>query len=167
MLKAGQLDLVAFDIKYAEDLLELWSDFEVIKYTYNPQIQSLDECIERIKVFISYTDKEIMNNFIILLENRAIGIVGSPIIDKSQGIFGLYYQIARKYWGHGYASQAITAFKQHIENQFPNARFQAEVVAENGASIAILSKAGLKEVAIEKGGFKLNGFHLDLIKFTN
>ena len=65
MLKAGQLDLVAFDIKYAEDLLELWSDFEVIKYTYNPQIQSLDECIERIKVFISYTDKEIMNNFII------------------------------------------------------------------------------------------------------
>ena len=54
-----------FDIKYASDLYELWSDFEVIKYTYMPKLNSVNECIEKIQMFINYTDKEVINNFII------------------------------------------------------------------------------------------------------
>lgn len=167
MNRTERLELVEFDEKYATDLYELWSDFEVIKYTYMPQLHSTKQCVEKINLFIENTDKDVQNNFIILKDNRAIGIIGSPIMDKAHAEFGLYYQMVRKYWGNGYISEALLAFKKHIINQFPDAKFNAEVVSGNGASIAILKKAGFVEEAVEKDGFTLNGFKLDLIKLVN
>lgn len=167
MIRTERLELVAFDQKYATDLYELWSDFEVIKYTYMPQLHSTQQCVEKINMFIENTDKEVQNNFIILKDNQAIGIIGSPIIDKAHAEFGLYYQMVRKYWGNGYISEALLAFKKHIINQFADAKFNAEVVSENGASIAILKKAGFVEETVEKDGFTLNGFQLDLLKFVD
>ena len=145
----------------------MWSDFEVIKYTYMPQLHSTKQCAEKINMFIENTDRDVQNNFIILKDNQAIGIIGSPIIDKAHAEFGLYYQMVRKNWGNGYISEALLAFKKHIINQFPNAKFKAEVVSENAASIAILKKAGFVEETVEKDGFTRNGFQLDLIKFVN
>lgn len=167
MIRTERLELVEFDKKYATDLYELWNDFEVIKYTYMPQLHSVEQCVEKINMFIDNTDKDIMNNFIILQNNKAIGIIGSPIIDKAHAKFGLFYQMVRKYWGNGYISEALFAFKQHIIKQFPNAAFSVEVVSENDASIAILKKFDFVEVDIEKEGFTLNEFKLDLIKFVN
>lgn len=167
MIKTERLELVEFETKYAVDLYELWSDFEVIKYTYMPLLNSVDQCTEKIHMFIDHTDKETVNNFIILRENKAIGIIGSPIMDKAHAEFGFYYQIARKYWGNGYVSEAVMAFMEHIYKHFPNAKFYAEVVSENSASIAILKKAGFLEATTVKDGFTLNGFKLDLIKFNN
>lgn len=166
MIRTKRLELVEFHIKYASDLYELWSDFEVIKYTYMPKLNSVNECIEKIQMFINYTDKEVINNFIILLDKKAIGVIGSPIIDKTNCIFGLYYQLAKKYWGNGYISEAMIAFREYIIKKFPDAQFNVEVVCENYTSIATLKKNGFKEVNVEKDGFKLNGFKLDLIKFT-
>lgn len=167
MIKIERLKLVAFDQKYVANLYDLWSDFEVIKYTYMPQLHSTKQCAEKINMFIENTDRDVQNNFIILKDNQAIGIIGSPIIDKAHAEFGLYYQMVRKNWGNGYISEALLAFKKHIINQFPNAKFKAEVVSENAASIAILKKAGFVEETVEKDGFTRNGFQLDLIKFVN
>ena len=79
----------------------------------------------------------------------------------------MYYQMVRNYWGNGYISEALMAFKKHIINQFPDAKFNAEVVSGNGASIAILKKAGFVEETVLQDGFTLNGFKLDLLKFGN
>ncbi len=57
MIKTKRLELVGFDVKYTNDLLELWSDFEVIKYTYTPLISTFDDCINYIKHQIDRTDK--------------------------------------------------------------------------------------------------------------
>lgn len=62
-------------------------------------------------------------------------------------------------------SEAVTAFIAHITAQFPNAKFYAEVVSENRASIKILKKLNFVEKSIEKNGFALNGFNHDLIRF--
>ena len=59
MIKTKRLELVRFDKKYAKDLFELWSDYEVVKYTYMPQLKSIDECFEKIEMFINYTDDEL------------------------------------------------------------------------------------------------------------
>ncbi len=167
MIRTKRFQLVKFDVKYAEDLYELWGDFEVIKYTYMPQMHSTDECVKKIEMFIEYTDKQWTNNFIILLDNKAIGIVGAPVIDESQPVLGLYYQLARNYWGNGYISEAVMALKDYIMKLFPQAKIHAEVVARNHASIKILKKIGFKEVEVEVGGFALNGLKLDLHKFES
>lgn len=166
MIRTERLELVEFDQKYAADLYELWGDFEVIKYTYMPQLHSIEQCVEKINMFIENTDKDIRNNFIILQNSRAIGIVGAPVMDKAHAEFGLYYQLARKYWGNGYISEAVLAFQKHIINQFADAKFHADVVSENAASIAILKKAGFEEEAVQKDVFTLNGCKIALLKFV-
>lgn len=167
MIKTERLELVKFDLKYAGDLYELWSNFEVIKYTYMNQLKSIDECVDKIKMFIDYTDEDFTNNFIILLDNKAVGIVGAPVINKENAEFGFYYQLVEKYWGHGYISEAAMAFKKYLIDKYPNAVINADAVCENAASLAILKKLGLKMIGIEEKGFKLNNYELDLVKFSN
>lgn len=167
LIKTKRLELVKFDVKYASDLYELWSDFEVIKYTYMQLLNSIDECVLKIEMFINYTDKEFLNNFIILLDNKAIGIIGTPVINKEDATFGLYYQLARKYWGSGYISEAAMELKRYMINKYPNAILNADAVSINTGSLAILRKLGLKQVEVEKKGFTRNNLELDLIKFSN
>lgn len=167
MIKTKRLELVKFDVKYASDLYELWNDFEVIKYTYMPLLNSIDECVVKIEMFINYTDKEFLNNFIILLDNKAVGIIGAPVINKEEAAFGLYYQLARAYWGNGYISEAAMGLKEYMTNKYPNVILNADAVSINTASLEVLRKLGLKQVGVEKKGFTLNNLELDLIKFSN
>jgi len=103
MLKTKRLELVAFDVKYAKDLFELWSDFEVIKYTFTPLMHTIDECIKYIEFQINRTHKEFTDRFVILLNNKAIGMAGCICMDKEKNVYGLYYQISREHWGCSYS----------------------------------------------------------------
>lgn len=167
MLKTKRLELVGFHVKHANDLFELWSDFEVIKYTFTPLLTTIDECINLINHQINRTNKDFMDRFAILLNNKAIGMVGCVCMDKENCVYGLYYQISQAYWGYGYASEAVSAIMHYVLNEYPNAIFKAEAVSENPASAAILMKMGLKQTHVEQNGFKRNNFELDLIHYCN
>ncbi len=167
MIQTERLQLVKFDMQYAADLYELWSDYEVIKYTYMPLLHSIEECESKIKMFLDYTDEKFINNFIICLNNKAIGIIGSPIIDIEKKKFGLFYQLSRAYWGKGYIGEASNAFVQYLICEFPDAKIIADAVTDNPASMAILERLGLKQIHIEKDGFKCNDIEMDLAKYTN
>lgn len=167
MLKTDRLELVGFDVKYADDLFELWSDFEVIKYTFTPLITSIDDCKSLIEHQINRTNKNFTDRFVIILNNKAIGIVGCVCMDKENLTFGLYYQISRKYWGCGYASEAAGAIIKYVLNEYPTATIKAEAVSVNKPSIAVLKKIGLRQTHIEEKGFKRNNFELDLVHFSN
>jgi ribosomal-protein-alanine N-acetyltransferase len=167
MLKTERLELVGFDLKYVNDLLELWSDFDVIKYTFTPLITTVDDCRNLIEHQINRTDKNFTDRFVIMLNNKAIGIVGCICMDKENLVFGIYYQISRMYWGCGYASEAASAIVHYVIKEYPTATIKAEAVSVNPASIAILKKLGLKQTHIEEKGFKRNSFELDLVHFSN
>lgn len=167
MLKTKRLELVGFDVKYANDLFELWSDFEVIKHTFTPLITSVDDCVKLIEQQIARTNKDFPDRFVITLNNKAIGIVGCVRMDKENLSFGLYYQISRKHWGCGYASEAASAIVSYVLNKYPTATIKAEAVSINKASVAVLQKIGLKQTHIEEKGFRRNNFELDLIHFSN
>lgn len=167
MLKTKRLELVGFDVKYANDFFQLWSDFDVIKYTFTPLLTSIDECINLIEHQINRTNKDFIDRFVILLNNKAIGMVGCICMDKGNLVYGLYYQISRVYWGCGYASEAASAIMHYVLNEYPNAIIKAEAVSENPASAAVLMKIGLKQTHIEENGFKRNNFELDLIHYSN
>lgn len=167
MLKTERLKLVSFDLKYANDLFELWSDFDVIKYTFTPLITTIDGCKNFIKRQINRTDKNFTDRFVIMLNNKAIGMVGCICMDKENLVFGIYYQISRKYWGCGYASEAASAIVQYVIKEYPIATIKAEVVSVNPASVSVLKKLGLKQTHVEEKGFKRKNVKLDLIHFSN
>lgn len=166
MLKTKRLELVGFDVKYANNFFELWRDFEVIKYTFTPLLTTIDECINLIEHQINRTDKDFIDRFVIVLNNKAIGMIGCVCMDKENFVYGLYYQISRVHWGRGYAREAASAIMDYVLNKYPNAIIKAEVVAENPASTAILMKLGFSQTYIEENGFKRNNFQLDLIHYS-
>jgi ribosomal-protein-alanine N-acetyltransferase len=167
MIKTQRLELVPFDTKYAQDLLELWGDKDVIKYTYTPQLNTIDECKNYIEYRIKKTDKEFTDSFVIMHDNKAIGMIGCPTVDKETEVFGFYYKLTKKNWGYGYATEAASAVKNYLLNKYPAAIKKAEAVSINHASIKVLQKIGLKQTSIQKNGFTRNGQVLDIIRFSN
>ena len=64
--QSGIMRLIPIDMKYSKDYFDLWSNFEVIKYTNKEQINTQRECNEIINQWINeFTDKDIPNNFVI------------------------------------------------------------------------------------------------------
>lgn len=167
MIKTERLELTLFDPSFARDLLDVWSDFNVIKYTYTPLMVDIDRCQKYIAAQVSRTDREFPDRFVILCNKKAIGMAGCVCTDKENHIFGLYYQLSRAHWGHGYATEAARAVASRAAERYPGAVFTAEVVPENPASAAVLMKVGLHPDYVEKNGFKRNGLELDLVHYTS
>jgi ribosomal-protein-alanine N-acetyltransferase len=166
MITTKRLELIPVDNKYSKDLFLLWNDFDVIKYTNATLIKTQNECNERIRLFIdNYTDWDYPNNFLILLDNRAIGIAGFPVISKEKSEFGFYYQLIKSCWNKGYASEAASALIKYIYNKYKKAVIYADALPVNPASIKILQKLGFEQIKFDKKGFKKNGFELDIFHF--
>ena len=166
MITTKRLKLVPINIEHSKDLFELWSDFDVIKYTYAQLITTQIESHERIALWLEkYIDPNCPNIFAILLGNRAIGVAGFPIINHDEFQCGFFYQIVKKHWGKGYASEVAKALLEYIFKSHPNSTVFADAVTVNPASVTILKKIGFIRTHIEESGFKNNGMNLDLIHF--
>lgn len=166
MIRTNRLILTPISMEHSEDLFELWSDFEVIKYTNAQLITKLSESRERITLWLEkYIDPKCPNHFAVLLDKKAIGITGFPIINHDDFQCGFYYHFARKYWGKGYGSEAAEALLGYIFKNYPNATIFADTVSVNPASIAILKKIGFIQTYLEEGVFNNNGMKLDLVHF--
>jgi len=166
MIKSNRINLVPIDYKYSADLLEVWNDYEVIKYTYLNLIQSKKECNERIHMLVNHTDINFTNNFVVLLEGKAIGVTGFPTRKRDDFECGFYYHYGRNYWGNGYASEVANILIEYIFSKYPNATICADVTSVNLASIKVLKNVGFCQTYIEEKGFQNNGMTLDLLHFT-
>lgn len=91
-------------------------------------------------------------------------VIGSITLDKGKGIHGckaeLGYVIARKYWGNGFATQAIKLAIQTGFEDLDVERIEAFVDPVNIGSQRVLEKNGfvkeglLKNCVIQKGNVK-------------
>ena len=166
MIKTERLQMVPLEGKYSEDVFQLWGNFEVIKYTYNKLLSSIEECHIRLNDWLSMNKDNIgANKFAILLDSRMIGIVGFPVIENHNFKCAFFYQIMEEYWGNGYALEGAQGVLNYIFEKHSNAYVIADAVVLNIASIKILNKLGFKQVFIEENGFKNNGMEIDLVHF--
>ena len=166
MIETERLTLVPLDIRFAADLFKAWGDFDVIKYTYTPLMESVDDSRDWIEWLIENTDSEFTNNFVLLFKGRAIGIAGFPIREKEPFRCGFYCQIAKQFWGHGFALETSLALKAYILAKHPDAIINADAVSVNLASIRVLEKAGMRKIRTGKKEFRANGLELDLVQFV-
>ncbi|AJY45302.1 GNAT family N-acetyltransferase [Martelella endophytica] len=80
----------------------------------------------------------------------------------------LGYTIIRSEWGQGYATEAAAALARwFLEKRIGN-RFIAFAVPENGASVAVLRKIGMRETApITVKGIICTSFEMDAADLTS
>ena len=79
------------------------------------------------------------------------GLTQFPNIDGAREI-EIGYRLIRKYWGHGYATEAATAVRDYAFKELKITRLVALIEPINQRSIAVASKIGMsyeKDVMLE------------------
>lgn len=167
MIKTKRISLVPLSQKYSKDLINIWGDYDVIKYTYNTLLKTEEECNYKLVNWLQlHKDNLGPNKFAILLNENVIGITGFPVIDNDNFKCGFFYQINREYWGNGYGFETANALLDYIFEKHPQATVIADAVVDNTASIKILTKLGFSQISIEEKGFKNNGMEIDIVHFN-
>lgn len=99
--------------------------------------------IESAKQWVELNQKkEIQDNFAIKTKDELIGMIG---YDKKKDIVETGYWIGEKYWGKGYATEALNAFTQYLINERKIKKIKAKVFTHNPASGRVLEKCGYKK----------------------
>lgn len=151
------------DLKYkkltvhnSEDLLDLWGDPDVIRYTNIKEPCDLIAVKERIKRLAAF------DTFSVALEDYKIGVVGCPCINAEKAAYGLFYQIKKNYWGKGIASVATEWMIHYMKGKYANPTFYADVVVNNIASERILVRRGFSCISQQVDSFERNGIKMDV-----
>lgn len=149
----GELKYQPLDDTFAEALLNIWSDEEVIKYTNIKKSCTLSEIKDRINTLKDF------DVFIVSNKDGVIGIIGCPYIDKEKLQFGLFYQFCKSSWGKGYATKSTKWLLEFMREKYDEITLFADVVQDNVASEKILRYFGFKfiskEDCFERNGVKM------------
>lgn len=131
----------------AEDLADLHSDAETMRFVRNGRPESRAEVEELVRNYISQQgDRSWAKWRLADLDGRLIGRAGFGGTDELRGIS---YLIARPRWGEGLATEISRALVGWHLSNVPHAQLRALVVLGNDASIRVLEKVGFHGAGIE------------------
>jgi [ribosomal protein S5]-alanine N-acetyltransferase len=147
------------------DLLGLWSDIEVTKYTNWAPLSREDEVVQRLeRVRTRYAGcEDRVGPLVIRLEDGAfVGLIGIDYVEQAHE---LWYLLSRAQWGRGYGGAAVEALLRQITGHPRIRTLVATAVVGNVASWRLLERAGFTRVGVLPGAFRRNGLESGLFKY--
>ncbi|MBE2280370.1 MAG: GNAT family N-acetyltransferase [Ignavibacteriaceae bacterium] len=149
--------------------------YTVVKYANNKKIANFlkdnfpnpykYEHIE--EFYIATTLASEITNFAIANEKEFAGMIGFNYLkDIKRFTAEIGYWVAEPYWGKGYASTALSLVSNYIFSKKNVSRIQAEVRADNIASIKVLEKVGFTLEGVLKESFFKNGKMYDSLLYA-
>jgi len=165
-LSTERLILRKMDKSDVKTLFQFWSDHEVTKYMNMNSFQNIEQALYMINFLNNrFRNKEgIRWGMVRKEDNKLIGTCGfnTWIKRSSRGEIG--YELGQKYWGNGYATEAL---KEVIRFGFEEThlnRVEAFVVPEAHRSIRVLEKLDFKkEGTLREYGYWNNRYWNELI----
>lgn len=106
-----------------------------------------------------FTARQNDENALIIRDSSgdAVGDIGLQISTQNPQEADVGYSIAPFAQGKGYASEALTALRDHAFSQTAVTALNAWVLAENQGSVRVLEKLGFRRVQVLEKAFILNG----------
>ncbi|MFV0516593.1 MAG: GNAT family N-acetyltransferase [Aminipila sp.] len=138
-----ELKYQVLDYCHQEGLLGIWTDPDVIRYTNMRIPCTVADVKQRIAIFKD------LDVFAVIKQERLIGIIGCPPINKATLQFGLFYQFSKSSWGKGNASIATKWLIDYMKQKYKDVILFADVVVENVASEKVLQKLGFHQISEE------------------
>ena len=101
MIKTERLSLVPLSKEYSKDIIKIWGDFDVIKYTNKTLITEPEDCVAKFNNWITLSKDNLgPNKFAVLLNYGFIGVSRFPVIYNDNFKCGFFYQIIKEYWNN-------------------------------------------------------------------
>ena len=96
---------------------------------------------------------------------QLIGTVGAYDYDAEKNQIEIGISIERASWGKGFATEALTGALRYLTEHEGIETVTAWCAAENMGSMKALTKAGMKQTALEKDGLEIDGKLFDKLVF--
>ncbi|MCB0518702.1 MAG: GNAT family N-acetyltransferase [Lewinellaceae bacterium] len=144
VLETRRLWFRELSVADAEDFYRLNADVEVIRYTGDKPFLSIGEARIFLENYDQY-EKYGYGRWAVLLKGtgKFIGWCGFKFSPESQET-DLGFRFFRKYWGHGYATEAAIACIDFGFNSLGLTTLVGKAMKENSASIRVLEKSGMR-----------------------
>lgn len=144
-LETERLILRPFRIEDAQEMFYGWAnDPEVVKYQKWNTHKNIEETKKILSLWINEYEKLERLNFAIELkkENKLIG--GIDVVGYLGGVKGtpvIGYNLARKYWGNGYMTEACRCLIEYLFFK-GYSEIRIDAMSDNIASIRVIQKCG-------------------------
>ena len=133
------------------------SDPKMFAYSgWNPY-QTRAMAAETVDSFIKRCDDPHFYGWGIVHEGKLIGTIGAYDYDADQNRIEIGMSIERASWGHGFATEALTAVLKYLNGHEGIESVTAWCVPENIGSMKAMLKAGMTKTCLLENGLKVGG----------
>jgi len=163
-LHTERLHLRTMKLSDSPSLFKIWSDPDVTKFMnidcFTDENQAKD-MIKHLKE-LSQDNKAIRFSIIETESNGIIGSCGYDSLDFENARAEIGFDIARAFWGRGYALEAINSLLNYAFSSLKLNRIEAKVEPENVNSIKVLQKLNFMFEGTLRQYERVNGRFIDL-----
>jgi RimJ/RimL family protein N-acetyltransferase len=132
-------------------LFEIHSDPETYRHLPQSAMTHVDQAGQRLAQWIEHWDEHGFGYAVVQMadEPPAMGFAGAHhhSIDE-QPALNLYYRFDPASWGHGYATEAVTAVVGWAADEHSDLPLVARVATNNPSSIALAERVGLARLDV-------------------
>lgn len=161
-LHTERLYLRKMDPSDSPSLFRIWSDPDVTEFMNIDQFTDESQAREMIQFLNNLSDEDQAIRFTIIEKEsgQIIGSGGYNFLDMEHAKAEIGYDIAKDYWGKGYATEAVGTLLEYAFSALSLNRVEAKVEPQNVSSIKVLQKlrftheGTLRQYEKIKGKFK-------------
>lgn len=167
-LHTERVHLRKMKVSDSPSLFKIWSDPEVTKFMNIDSFTDENQAKDMIKLLdeFSLDNKAIRFSIIEMESNEIIGSCGFNSLDFENEKAEIGYDIARAFWGRGYASEAISALLDYAFSTLKLNRIEAKVEPENVNSVKVLRKLNFMFEGTLRRYERVNGKFIDLNMYS-
>ncbi|KAA8784800.1 GNAT family N-acetyltransferase [Paenibacillus amylolyticus] len=141
-LHTPRLHLRQMKASDSTELFRVWSDPEVARFMNISPFSDEKQALEMIQLLADLAEKKQAIRFSIMERESGtiMGSCGYNYLDGEQARAEIGYDLAKAYWGRGYAMEAVSALLTHGFSALQLNRIEAKVDPRNVSSIKLLEK---------------------------
>ena len=145
LIETERLVLREITLDDTEEMFQLYTHADVLKYTGEAPLTSIEEMVRAIDIRIRNYQKYGYGRWATFLkqEKKFIGWAGLAYLPEFDEV-DLGYRFFPHYWGMGFATEASRAILNYGFEQLKLPRIIAIAMKENKASIRVMEKVGME-----------------------
>jgi ribosomal-protein-alanine N-acetyltransferase len=134
---------------------EILSNPVAMRHWSTPPHREIGQTVDWLQSMID-SPADLSDDFVIILGSSVIGKVGCWRLPE------IGYILSPSHWGHGYATEAVTAFIRHVRDR-PLDHLFADVDPRNAASLSLLHRLGFQETGRAQRTYQIDDEFCDSI----
>lgn len=163
-LHTKRLYLRKMKVSDASSLFSIWSDPDVTKFMNVSSFTHENQAKEMIELLdgLTHANEAIRFSIIEIESTQIIGSCGYNSLDFENAKAEIGYDLAKAFWGKGYATEAVDSLVEYAFTALDFNRIEAKVHPDNMNSIKILQKLNFTFEGTLRQTERLNGEFYDL-----